>query len=37
LGHVSAQSLKHYLHFEVTAGSEAIDRLFDSVITHKTN
>jgi integrase len=33
LGHVSAQSLKHYLHLDVTAGSEAIDRLFAGVIT----
>jgi integrase len=33
LGHVSAQSLKHYLHLDVSAGSEAIDRLFAGVIT----
>jgi integrase len=35
LGHVSAQSLKHYLHLDVSAGSEAIDRLFADVITQK--
>jgi integrase len=35
LGHVSAQSLKHYLHLDVTAGSEAIDRLFSGVITQR--
>lgn len=33
LGHVSAQSLKHYLHLDVSAGSEAIDRLMAGVIT----
>jgi integrase len=37
LGHVSAQSLKHYLHLDVSAGSEAIDRLFTGVITHNPN
>jgi len=32
LGHVSAQSLKHYLHLDVQAGSEAIDKLMADVI-----
>jgi integrase len=32
LGHVSAQSLKPYLHLDVIAGSEAIDTLFADVV-----
>ena len=36
LGHVSAQSLKHYLHLDVSAGSEAIDRLMAGVITSRS-
>ena len=35
LGHVSPQSLKAYAHLDVTAGSEAIDKLMSGIITSK--
>ena len=37
LGHISSQSLKAYLHLDVSAGSEAIDKLFTGVIQKLPN
>jgi integrase len=36
LGHVSPQSLKHYVHLDVAAGGEAIDRLFADLVKDRS-
>ena len=35
LGHVSSQSLKAYVHLDVQAGGEAIDRVYESIVKPK--